>query len=122
MNNKQVIFEDWGLIDYKVAWNKQEALFAQTVKLKIELRNQQVLVNAAAVEEEIITPNYLIFCEHPHVYTLGKSGKPEHLLLDENGLKEKDALLQQRTIGGIGVNLLHFHNHGGRFNSRQRVA
>ena len=91
MKNKHVRFEDWGLIDYKQAWDKQEGLFTETVKLKTEIRNRQALVTADLPEEEIITSNYLIFCEHPHVYTLGKSGKPEHLLLDENGLKEKNA-------------------------------
>ncbi|ASU36009.1 lipoyl(octanoyl) transferase LipB [Mucilaginibacter xinganensis] len=99
MKNKQVIFKDWGLIDYKEAWDKQESLFAETVNLKIQIRNREV---AAGVddEEEIITPNYLVFCEHPHVYTLGKSGKPEHLLLDEQGLKDKNAVYYPINRGG----------------------
>jgi lipoyl(octanoyl) transferase len=100
MKNKQVIFEDWGLIDYKKAWDRQENLFAATVKLKTELRNRNALVTTAGEEEETITPNYLIFCEHPHVYTLGKSGKPEHLLLDENGLKQKNAVYYPINRGG----------------------
>ena len=49
---------------------------------------------------DIATPNYLVFCEHPHVYTLGKSGKPEHLLLDENGLKAKNATYYPINRGG----------------------
>ncbi|HEY8931333.1 MAG TPA: lipoyl(octanoyl) transferase LipB [Mucilaginibacter sp.] len=99
MKNKQVFFKDWGLIDYKEAWDKQEALFADTVNLKIKIRNQEV---AAGIDEpeEIPTPNYLIFCEHPHVYTLGKSGKPEHLLLDEQGLKDKQAVYYPINRGG----------------------
>ncbi|MGZ3872175.1 MAG: lipoyl(octanoyl) transferase LipB [Mucilaginibacter sp.] len=99
MKNKQVIFKDWGLVDYKEAWDRQEALFAGTVNLKIKLRNREV---AAGVDEDedIPTPNYLIFCEHPHVYTLGKSGKPEHLLLDEAGLKEKNAVYYPINRGG----------------------
>jgi len=100
MKNKQVIFEDWGLIDYKKAWDRQENLFAASVKLKTELRNRTALVTTAGEEEETITPNYLIFCEHPHVYTLGKSGKPEHLLLDENGLKQKNAVYYPINRGG----------------------
>jgi lipoyl(octanoyl) transferase len=100
MKNKRVFFEDWGLTDYKEAWEKQEALFAQTVKLKSEIRNRQVLVADGAPEDETTTPNYLIFCEHPHVYTLGKSGKSEHLLLDENGLKEKNATYYPINRGG----------------------
>ena len=98
MKNKKVIFADWGLIDYQEAWDKQEALFADTVKLKVEIRNRQVA--GMDEEDETPTPNYLIFCEHPHVYTLGKSGKPEHLLLDEEGLKEKNAVYYPINRGG----------------------
>lgn len=99
MKNKQVIFQDWGLIDYKEAWDKQEALFADTVNLKIQIRNREVAAGADE-EEDTLTPNYLVFCEHPHVYTLGKSGKPEHLLLDEQGLKEKQAVYYPINRGG----------------------
>jgi lipoyl(octanoyl) transferase len=100
MKNKKVTVLDWGLIDYKEAWEKQEALFAETVKLKAELRARQTVPAGGAEAEDIITPNYLIFCQHPHVYTLGKSGKPEHLLLDENGLKEKNAVYYPINRGG----------------------
>lgn len=91
MQNKQVIFQDWGLVDYQEAWNRQEALFAETVALKIDNRTH---------ERHTPTKNYLIFVEHPHVYTLGKSGKPEHLLLDEAGLKEKEATYYKINRGG----------------------
>ena len=99
MKNKKVTLQDWGLIDYKDAWDKQEALFADTVNLKIRLRNREV---AAGIddEEDTLTPNYLIFCEHPHVYTLGKSGKAEHLLLDEQGLIQKNAVYYPINRGG----------------------
>jgi lipoyl(octanoyl) transferase len=100
MKNKQVIFQDWGLIDYKEAWDKQESLFAETVNLKIKIRNRHVQSEGDEFEELTLTPNDLIFCEHPHVYTLGKSGKPEHLLLDENGLKEKNAVYYPINRGG----------------------
>jgi len=102
MKNKQVILQDWGLIDYKQAWDKQEELFGQTVKLKTEIRNRQVAALAGADEpqEEKPTPNYLVFCEHPHVYTLGKSGKAAHLLLDEEGLKQKQAVYYAINRGG----------------------
>jgi len=103
MKNKQVIFQDWGLIDYKQAWEKQEELFDKTVKQKIDIRNRQPVAAGNDTDElapEDITPNYLIFCEHPHVYTLGKSGKPEHLLLDEQGLKEKRASYYPINRGG----------------------
>ncbi|MDB5124312.1 MAG: lipB [Mucilaginibacter sp.] len=100
MKNKKVIFSDWGLIDYKEAWEKQEALFAATVNLKTEIRNRRASIEGDEYQEYIETPNYLVFCEHPHVYTLGKSGKSEHLLLDEKGLKEKKASYYPINRGG----------------------
>ena len=100
MKNKQVIVQDWGLIDYKEAWDKQEALFADTVQLKIKNRARETVVAGETEEEAVVTPNYLVFCEHPHVYTLGKSGKSEHLLLDEQGLKEKNAVYYPINRGG----------------------
>lgn len=101
MKNKQVHFSDWGLTDYKEAWDRQEEIFDATVKLKGELRNRQAA--ATAVQEPVedtTTPNHLIFCEHPHVFTLGNSGTPDHLLLDEDGLKEKNALYYPIKRGG----------------------
>jgi lipoyl(octanoyl) transferase len=100
MKNKQVIVQDWGLIDYKEAWAKQEELFNATIALKMEIRNRQLAVAGDNQPEEIITPNYLVFCEHPHVYTLGNSGKAEHLLLDEKGLEEKEATYYHINRGG----------------------
>jgi lipoyl(octanoyl) transferase len=107
MKNKQVIFQDWGLIDYKQAWDRQESLFSDTVKVKLDIRNKELAIagdetashtyHHCVVEE---TSNYLVFCEHPHVYTLGKSGKPEHLLLDEEGLKAKKASYYPINRGG----------------------
>lgn len=98
MKNKRVEFQDWGLIDYKTAWDRQEQLFSETVRLKIELRNRSV--NEPEFAAHTLTPNYLIFCEHPHVYTLGKSGKAENLLLNEEGLKQKQAVFYKIDRGG----------------------
>lgn len=100
MKNKEVTFIDWGLIDYKEAWDKQETIFSETVNLKTAIRNRHVAMAGGEDDKDTPTPNYLIFCEHPHVYTLGKSGKPEHLLLDENGLKEKQAVYYAINRGG----------------------
>ena len=97
MKNKQVKFEDWGLIDYKEAWDRQETLFNHTVKQKISNRE---LIGTGSAEPEELTSNYLVFCEHPHVYTLGKSGKPEHLLLDEEALRAKHAAYFPINRGG----------------------
>ncbi len=82
---------DWGLVDYQEAWDRQESIFAKTLAIKHDNR-----VNQTTTE----TPNYLIFTEHPHVYTLGKSGHMEYLLLDEAGLKEKNATFYKINRGG----------------------
>lgn len=89
--NKEVKFIDWGLTDYQEAWDKQEQVFEQTVALKVKNRTENT---------QELTPNYLVFCEHPHVYTLGKSGHPENLLLDDQGLKEKEATYYKINRGG----------------------
>jgi lipoyl(octanoyl) transferase len=89
--NKKVEFLDWGLVDYQEAWDRQEEIFGETVALKG--RNRTTGLDEA-------TPNYLVFCEHPHVYTLGKSGHPENLLLDEKGLIEKQATYYKINRGG----------------------
>ena len=100
MKNKKVIVQDWGLIDYKEGWAKQEALFNETVALKITIRNRQLAVADEVQADDNLTPNYLVFCEHPHVYTLGNSGKPEHLLLDEKGLEDTNAVYYHINRGG----------------------
>lgn len=88
---QHVIFQDLGLIDYKEAWDLQEKLFAETIALKIERRN------GTTTEE---TVNRLLFCEHPHVYTLGKSGSEENLLLNETQLEEHHARYYKINRGG----------------------
>jgi lipoyl(octanoyl) transferase len=89
--NKRVEFIDWGLKDYQDAWTEQEYLFDRTVAVKTDNRTN-------GTDKQ--TPNYLVFCEHPHVYTLGKSGHPENLLLDEQGLKDKQATYYKINRGG----------------------
>ncbi|WP_316746490.1 lipoyl(octanoyl) transferase LipB [Pedobacter gandavensis] len=89
--NKKVEFIDWGLTDYQEAWDKQDQIFTQTIAVKTGNRNN---------DTQLETPNYLVFVEHPHVYTLGKSGHPENLLLDEQGLIEKEATFYKINRGG----------------------
>jgi lipoyl(octanoyl) transferase len=89
--NKKVEFLDWGLTPYQEAWERQEVIFDETVALKTKNR-----IDDTGIE----TANYLVFCEHPHVYTLGKSGHPENLLLDEQGLIEKQATYYKINRGG----------------------
>jgi lipoyl(octanoyl) transferase len=90
---KTVEFRDLGSMDYQEAWTYQEKLFADIVAQKIQNRN-------LPEDQQAITPNYLLFVEHPHVYTLGKSGKPEHLLLDEAGLVSHQATYYKINRGG----------------------
>jgi len=90
--NKSVRVENLGRIDYQKAWDYQTELFDKTVQLKIQNRNNP--------ENEESTPNYFLFCEHPHVYTLGKSGSIDNLLLDEQGLKEKNVDFYKINRGG----------------------
>jgi lipoyl(octanoyl) transferase len=91
MMNKKVEFIDWGLTDYQEAWDRQELIFNQTIAVKTDNRNNNTTTE---------TPNHLVFVEHPHVYTLGKSGHPENLLLDEQGLVEKEATYYKINRGG----------------------
>jgi lipoyl(octanoyl) transferase len=90
---KTVAFRDLGCMDYQEAWTYQENLFAAIVVQKIQNRN-------LPEDQQTTTPNYLLFVEHPHVYTLGKSGKPEHLLLDATGLEAHAATYYKINRGG----------------------
>lgn len=74
--NKEVEVHNVGLIEYQAAWDEQERLFATIV-------DQKLLNRTCSPEEQLPTPNYLLFCEHPPVYTLGTSGHAENLLIDE---------------------------------------
>jgi len=88
---KEVTYVELGLKEYKEAWDLQESLFAATIAQKIALRNG---------ETEEPTKNYVLFCEHPHVYTLGKSGDENNLLLDDQHLKSVGATFHKINRGG----------------------
>ena len=91
MGKSEVIIHHLGLIDYKQAWDYQENLFKEIVDLKIKNRNEAT---------NILPQNHLVFCEHPNVYTLGKSGKEDHLLLDKKGLLDNDVSFYKINRGG----------------------
>lgn len=91
--NKEIEVIDLGTVDYQEGWDFQEKLFQKIIAIKLENRDKPD-------SEQVPTPNYLIFCEHPHVYTLGKSGKKENLLLDDDGLKNKEATYYKINRGG----------------------
>ena len=89
--NKQIKFIDLGTMDYKEAWEFQQNLFDEIVEIKKKNRKNNT---------NIKTPNYFLFVEHPHVYTLGKSGNYSNLLIDENQLKNKNASFYKINRGG----------------------
>jgi lipoyl(octanoyl) transferase len=81
--NKKVQLQDLGNKDYKDTWDYQEELFKEIVDIKVQNRRE---------ETSIATPNYFLYVEHPHVYTLGKSGDMSNLLLSEKQLEAKELL------------------------------
>jgi len=93
MLNKEIHFKDLGQMDYKVCWDYQEQLFDETIKRKTANRS-------LPAEKKEITPNHLLFVEHPHVYTLGKSGNENHLLISNKQLEEKKANYYKINRGG----------------------
>lgn len=90
---RHVIFHDLGLIDYKKAWDEQELIFSKTIATKLSNREKGI-----STQEK--TKNHLLFCEHPHVFTLGKSGTEENLLANEEELKKKNASFYKINRGG----------------------
>jgi lipoyl(octanoyl) transferase len=89
----KVTFEDIGLVSYRKAWDYQEKLLENIVKQK--LANEKL-----PEDEQITTDNYLLFCEHPHVYTLGKSGSESNLLANALQLRAKHAEFVHTNRGG----------------------
>jgi lipoyl(octanoyl) transferase len=89
--NKHITIHDLGLKDYKATWDYQEVLFKEILDIKIKNRREQL---------HLETPNYFLFVEHPHVYTLGKSGDMSNLLLNETQLTQKGATFYKINRGG----------------------
>ncbi|WP_036380028.1 lipoyl(octanoyl) transferase LipB [Muricauda sp. MAR_2010_75] len=89
--NKKVGLQDLGFKDYKETWDYQELLFQNIVGAKIKNRRE---------DTSLETPNHFLFVEHPHVYTLGKSGDISNLLVDEKALQEKGATFYKINRGG----------------------
>ena len=89
--NKKIQLQDLGNKDYKDTWDYQEALFKEIVDIKVQNRRE---------ETSISTPNYFLYVEHPHVYTLGKSGDISNLLLSEKQLEVKGATFYKINRGG----------------------
>lgn len=89
--NKKIQKIDLGTKDFKETWDYQEELFKGIVDIKIQNRRENTSLE---------TPNYFLYVEHPHVYTLGKSGDISNLLLSEKQLKDKKASFYKINRGG----------------------
>ena len=89
--SKEIFFQDLGIKDFKETWDYQEVIFKNIIDLKIKNRRE---------ETTIVTPNYFLFVTHPHVYTLGKSGDLNNLLLSEKQLVAKGATFHKINRGG----------------------
>lgn len=89
--NKTIQLQDLGFKDYKETWEYQEDLFKEVVDIKIKNRREEL---------QVATPNYFLFVAHPHVYTLGKSGDLDNLLLSEKQLEAKGATFYKINRGG----------------------
>ncbi|HUS02888.1 MAG TPA: lipoyl(octanoyl) transferase LipB [Chitinophagaceae bacterium] len=107
MDNQKVIYRDLGIIDYKSAWDYQEELVAKNREIKSEAREAASYeLRATSNVHNLITnykqqtTNYLLFCEHPPVYTLGKSGSMKNVLLSEDEMEEKEIEFFKTNRGG----------------------
>ena len=89
--NKTIQLQDLGSKDFKETWDYQEIIFKEIIDLKIKNRREETSVE---------TPNHFLFVEHPHVYTLGKSGDLNNLLLSEKQLESKGATFYKINRGG----------------------
>jgi lipoyl(octanoyl) transferase len=107
VDKQQVIYKDLGIIDYKSAWDYQEELVAKNREIKSEKRQAAGYElqatgnnNLRTTNYKPQTTNYLLFCEHPAVYTLGKSGSMENVLLSEKEMEEKEIEFFKTNRGG----------------------
>ncbi len=91
--NKTLLFRDLGLMDYPEAFEYQETLMKSIIELKLKNRDR-----TDGIQET--TPNYFLFVEHPHVYTIGKSGDSHNMLIDQEKLDQLNATFIQTNRGG----------------------
>lgn len=107
MEKQKVRFQDLGRMEYKAAWDYQEGLLQENLRVKAEgangqwaLDNEPTMGDSRIANCHLPTANHLLFVEHPPVYTLGKSGKVEHVLINEDERKEKGIDFFQTNRGG----------------------
>ncbi len=107
MEKQEVIFRDLGVMEYQQAWDYQEALLKENVGRKTAAR--AVEAGSEAVADDLAaTQHYLLFTEHPPVYTLGKSGKKSNVLMTDAELEANDISFYQTNRGGD----ITFHGPG----------
>jgi lipoyl(octanoyl) transferase len=94
VDKQKVIFKDLGIIEYKAAWDYQESLLNDNVGIKTQIRNSTEVIPG------LTTQNYFLLCEHPAVYTLGKSGKKENVLMTDDELEANDIAFFNTNRGG----------------------
>lgn len=97
MTKQQIHFDDLGKMGYQEAWDYQESLLQSNVRVKSKAFSEPPGGNTEVLEQ---TTNHLLFVEHPHVYTLGKSGNIQHVLLNEKQLAEKQINFFHTNRGG----------------------
>jgi lipoyl(octanoyl) transferase len=100
LEKQRIIFKDLGIINYKTAWDYQEELVKKNLEIKSEARKVMSDEQLSTSNHQLQTTNHLIFCEHPPVYTLGKSGHMENVLLSENEMEEKEIEFFKTNRGG----------------------
>jgi len=104
---QEVFFKDLGQAEYKQVWDYQESLLQENVRIKTEQRRLTEHPESVGARG-LVTSNYLLFVEHPPVYTLGKSGHMENVLIDEDRMKEKGIDFFRTNRGGD----ITFHGPG----------
>jgi lipoyl(octanoyl) transferase len=101
VDKQEVIFKDLGIIEYKTAWDYQEELLQANVKIKSAIRNGLLVTAAAETENhQLKTTNHFLLCEHPAVYTLGKSGNIDNVLMSEAELEQNNIQFFNTNRGG----------------------
>jgi lipoyl(octanoyl) transferase len=107
---QEVLFRDLGKAEYKQVWDYQESLLQDNVRIKTEAKRlaESMAAGEVSVGGGPVTANYLLFVEHPPVYTLGKSGHMENVLIDEDGMRQKGIQFFRTNRGGD----ITFHGPG----------
>lgn len=105
MNRQKILFRDLGKMEYRAAWEYQENLLQENVRRKTAFRNWEFVQRTNHTEhnlqpDELSTRHYLLFVEHPPVYTMGKSGNLNHVLLGEKEMEERGIQFFKTNRGG----------------------